>query len=279
MLFDSHSHLNFKAFNDDRAVVIARCKEAGMKVVNVGAALVTSEKAVEIADGQNFYASLGLHPIHVFDEEFVVEDYQKLIDQNPNRIVAMGETGFDYYHLDMSFQKGAKSVEEIKAKQKKVFLQHLELAKKNNLAVIVHGRNDKPASLGSSQGGDESNAYQDIFQLLKEFGYQRGVVHCFGGDATEAKKIADLGFYIGITGIVTFDKTGILEQIVREMPLAKILIETDAPYLAPEPYRGKRNEPIYVKHVAEKIGQILGKSTEEIIEITGNNASRLFNIK
>lgn len=268
MLFDSHSHLNFKAFNDDRLVVIARCQEAGMKVVNVGAAYATSEKAVEIADGQIFYASLGLHPIHVFDEEFKIEDYQKLITENPGKIVAMGETGFDYFHLDMSFQKGAQSVEEIKAKQKKVFLQHLDLAKKNNLAVIVHGRNGK----------DEPNAYQDILQLLKEFGYQRGVVHCFGGNPAEAKQVVDLGFYIGITGIVTFDKTGVLEQIVRETPLDRILIETDAPYLAPEPYRGKRNEPMYVKHVAEKIGQILGKSTEEIIEITGQNAARLFYI-
>lgn len=269
MLVDSHSHLNFKAFNDDRPVVIARCREAGMKVVNVGAAYATSEKAVEIADGRNFYAALGLHPIHVFDEEFKVADYQKLIEENPGKVVAMGETGFDYYHLDMSFQKGAKSVEEIKAKQKEVFLHHLELAKKNNLAVIVHGRNGK----------DEPRAYQDIYNLLKEFGYSRGVVHCFGGNLAEAKQVVDLGFYIGITGIVTFDKTGVLEQIVREVSLDHILIETDAPYLAPEPYRGKRNEPIYTEYVAEKIGQIRGKTTEEIIEITGNNAINLFKLK
>jgi TatD DNase family protein len=268
MLVDSHAHLNFQAFNEDRAAVIARCKNAGLLVVNVGAAKATSQKAVDIADGQNFYASLGLHPIHVFDEEFEINDYQKLIDDNGGKVVAMGETGFDYFHLDMSFAKGAKSVAEIKDKQKKVFLQHLELAKKNNLAVIVHGRNGK----------NEPNAYQDIYNLLKTYGYTRGVVHCFGGNLSEAKQLVDLGFYIGITGIITFDKTGTLEEIIREIPLEQILIETDAPYLAPEPYRGKRNEPLYVKYVAEKIAQIKEKSVEDIIEITGDNAKSLFNL-
>ncbi len=269
MLFDSHSHLNFQAFDEDREKVIARCRTAGMQVVNVGAAFGTSKKAVEIADGKNFYASLGLHPIHVFDEEFDLTAFQSLIDQNPGKVVAMGETGFDYYHLDMSFAKGAKSVEEIKAKQKKVFLQHIELAQKNNLAVIVHGRN----------GENEPSAYQDIYQLLKTSGQKRGVVHCFGGNLAEAKQVTDIGFYIGITGIVTFDKTGVLEQMVREISLEQILIETDAPYLTPEPHRGKRNEPLYVQYVAEKIAKILGKDTEEIIQITNHNAKKLFNIK
>ncbi len=268
MLFDSHTHLNFKAFSEDRDAVMTSCKEAGMQVVNVGAAFDTSQKAVEIADGQNFYAALGLHPIHVFDEEFDVVAYQQLIDKNSDKIVAMGETGFDYFHLDMAFAKGAKSVEEIKAKQKKVFLQHIELAQKNNLAVIVHGRN----------GQDEPGAYQDIVSLLKESGQKRGVVHCFGGNLEQAKQLVDLGFYIGMTGIVTFDKTGVLEEIIKSIPLTSILIETDAPYLCPVPHRGKRNEPLYVEYVAEKIAQILNKEKKEIIEITASNAKKLFNI-
>ncbi len=259
--------------------MVARCRTAGMQVVNVGAAFDTSKKAVEIADGKNFYASLGLHPIHVFDEEFDIIAFQSLIDKNPGKVVAMGETGFDYYHLDMAFIKGAKSVEEIKELQKKVFLQHIELAQKNNLAVIVHGRNGEPASPYASQGGNEPSAYQDIYQLLKSSGQKRGVVHCFGGNLAEAKQVADIGFYIGITGIITFDKTGVLEQIVREIPLEQILIETDAPYLTPEPHRGKRNEPLYVQYVAEKIAKILGKDAEEIIQITNHNAKKLFNIK
>lgn len=268
MLFDSHTHLNFKAFNEDRVEIMAHCREAGMKIVNVGAALATSEKAIEIADAQNFYAALGLHPIHVFDEEFDTAVYQRLIDKNSDKVVAMGETGFDYFHLDMAFDKGAKSVEEIKAKQRQVFLQHIELAQKNNLAVIVHGRNGK----------DEPNAYQDIVKLLKESGQKRGVVHCFGGNIQEAQQVVDMGFYIGITGIVTFDKTGVLEEIIKSIPLTSILIETDAPYLCPVPHRGKRNEPLYVEYVAEKIAQILNKEKAEIIEITGHNAKKLFNI-
>lgn len=269
MLFDSHSHLNFKAFDEDRKQVIERCQQAGMRVVNVGAAYDTSEKAVAIADAKQLYASIGLHPIHVFDEEFIVTDYQKLIDLNQNKVVAMGETGLDYFHLDMAFAKGAKSLPEIKSLQKQVFLSHLELAKKNNLAVIVHGRNGK----------EEPEAYQDIYQVLKDFAYTRGVVHCYGGNLLEAKMFVELGFYLGFTGIVTFDKTGVLEEIMKWIPMDKILIETDAPYLAPEPYRGKRNEPIYVQYVAEKIVKIKGQTVAEIIDITGNNALKLFNLK
>lgn len=277
MLFDSHTHLNFKAFNEDRAEVMTRCRQAGLSAVNVGAAYDTSQKAVEIADGQNFYASLGLHPIHVFDEDFAADKFQSLIDQYPGKIVAMGETGFDYYHFDMSFAKGAQSIEEIKARQKKVFLQHIELAQKNNLAVIVHGRNGKPTS--PSPDKDEAEAYRDICQLLKESKIKRAVVHCFGGSVEEAQELAQMGFYIGVTGIITFDKTGILEKIVRTIPLEQILIETDAPYLAPEPYRGKRNEPLYVEYVAEKISHILAKEKSEIIAITNQNAKNLFNLK
>lgn len=269
MLIDSHSHLNFKAFAEDLAEVIKRCSDADMKVINVGAAFATSQTAAELAQAnQNFYASIGLHPIHVFDEEFKIPDYQKLIDGNKDKIVAMGETGFDYYHSDEVLAKGAKSVEEIRDKQTMVFLSHIELAKANNLALIVHGRNNQ-----------QNNAYQDIYQTLKESGFSRGVVHCFGGSLSEAKLLVDLGFYLGFTGILTFDKTGVVAEIAKWLPLEQVLIETDAPYLTPVPMRGKRNEPIYVRHVAEKLAEIKGKSVEEIIEITGNNAIQLFNLK
>lgn len=276
MLFDSHSHLNFKAFNEDRSAVMSRCIQAGMKVLNVGAAASSSQAAVDIADSQSFYAALGLHPIHVFDEEFDVVSYQKLITAHPDKIVAMGETGFDYWHLQESLDKGAQSIAEIKAKQKKVFLQHVELAKKNNLALVVHGRNGKPAV---ESGEEELLAYQDIYNLLKDINYARGVIHCYGGNLEQAKLFTQLGFYLGFTGIVTFDKTGVLEEILKWMPMDKILIETDAPYLAPIPYRGKRNEPVYVQAVAQKIAQIKDVSAEEMVAITGQNAMNLFNIK
>jgi TatD DNase family protein len=270
MLIDSHCHLNFKAYKDDLSEVIGRCHQAGMKVINVGAALVSSDKAVELAiANDNMYAALGLHPIHVYDEKFNLVAFQDLIDNNKDRVVAIGETGLDYFHLWQCLEKGAGSIEEVKKKQKEVFVSHIKLALDNDLPLIVHGRNGK----------EDKTAYQDIYNTLKEAGAKKGVIHCYGGDIAEAKKFVALGFHLGFTGIVTFDKTGVLEEIVKWIPTDKMLIETDAPYLSPEPYRGKRNEPIYVRHVAEKVAEIKGLSVEEVIEISGNNAIELFNLK
>ena len=277
MLVDSHAHLNFKAYNDDLSEVIGRCHNENMKVVNVGAAYDTSKKAIELANKNNhLYASIGLHPIHVYDEEFKVADYQSLINDAEGKVVAIGETGFDYWHLQEILDKGAKTVEEIKSTQEEVFRSHIKLAIKNNLALIIHGRNGKPAS--PSQGEDKPDAYKDIYRVLKDEGAKKGVVHCYGGNIEEAKMFISLGFHIGFTGIVTFDKTDVLRDIIKWIPLDKMLIETDSPYLSPVPYRGKRNEPIYVRYVAEKIAEIRAKSVEEIIEISGNNAINLFNL-
>ena len=270
MLIDSHSHLNFKVYKDDLSEVIGRCRQAGMKVINVGAALDTSIGAIEIAKQEkDMYATIGLHPIHVFDEKFDPEVYQKIIDDNPGQVVAMGETGFDYFHMWQNLEKGAASIEEAKAKQAEVFRQHIELAKKNNLPVMVHGRNGK----------DDPNAYRDIYNLLKDSDYNRGMVHCYGGSLEEAKKFVELGFHIGFTGIATFDKTGVLEEIIKWIPNDKMIIETDAPYLTPVPHRGKRNEPIFVKYVAERIAQIKGMTVDEVIEVSSNNSIKLFNLK
>lgn len=269
MLVDTHAHLNFKAYNDDRAEVIARCHQANMKVLNIGAALATSQTAVELALADpDLYAAVGLHPIHVFDEEFKIGEYQKLIVRGAKKLVALGESGFDYHHLQEILDKGASSVTAIKKKQEEVFRQHIALARENNLALVVHGRNGK----------DEPRVYQDIYRVLQEEHWTRGVIHCYGGNLAEAKIFVEQGFYLGFTGIVTFDKTGVLEEIIRWLPLYRILIETDSPYLTPEPYRGQRNEPAYVRYVAEKVAQIKGKTVEEIMEITGNNAINLFKL-
>ncbi|MBT4349947.1 TatD family hydrolase [bacterium] len=260
MLIDSHTHLNFQAYDDDRAEVIDHCQQAKMALINVGAAFDSSQKAVELAQqNKNFYASIGLHPIHVLDEEFKIADYQKLIDSNPEKVIAIGETGLDYFHN-----------QDTKEKQEEIFLQHIELAKKNDLALIIHGRNDKENRL---------DVYQDIYNILKEQQVREAVVHCFGGSLEQARLILDLELYLGFTGIVTFDKTGVLAEIIKMMPLDKILIETDAPYLTPVPYRGKRNEPVYVKEVAVKIAEIKNMNVEEVIKITGDNAKQLFKIK
>ncbi|MFA6307780.1 MAG: TatD family hydrolase [Patescibacteria group bacterium] len=270
MLIDSHAHLNFEAYKDDLSAVIGRSCQANMRVINIGAAYDTSLKAVNLALAEpSFFSAIGLHPVHVYDEEFNVEHFQDLIHSAKGRVVAMGETGFDYFHLWQSLEKGAKDIAEIKAKQETVFRNHIKLAKENKLALVVHGRNGK----------EDKTAYQDIYRVLKDEGFTRGVIHCYGGNLEEAKAFVALGLYIGFTGIVTFDKTGVLEEIVKWIPEDKMLIETDAPYLSPVPNRGKRNEPIYVKHVAEKIAEIKNKSVEEIIEITGNNAIKLFGLK
>jgi TatD DNase family protein len=260
MLIDSHTHLNFKAYKDDLSEVVDRCHQADMKVINVGAAYDTSVRAVELTKEPDFYASIGLHPIHVFEEEFDVAKYQELINNNKNKIIAIGETGFDYWHM---------TPEEGKAKQQEVFAAHIELAKKNNLPIIVHGRNGK----------NHPTAYQDIYNILKSHDINKGVIHCYGGNLEEAKKFVDLGFHLGFTGIVTFDKTEDLREIVKWIPFGKMLIETDAPYLAPVPFRGKQNEPAYVKYVAQTIAKLRNMLEEDVVEITGQNAIELFNLK
>ena len=269
MLVDSHAHLNFQAFSDDLSAVIDRCHQVPMKVINVGARYDSSKRAVELADAKNFYAALALHPIHVYDEEFAVDKFQELIDKNKGKIVAIGETGLDYWHLQEIIDKGAKSIEAIKQKQEAVFRAHIKLARDNDLPLIIHCRFSE----------DEPRAYDDVYKILKQEGIGRGVIHCYVGDLAGAKKFVDLGFYLGFNGIITFDKTDDLREIVKWVPLEQMLIETDCPWLTPVPFRGKRNEPAYVRYVAQKIASLRGMSEEEIIEVTGNNAIKLFNLR
>lgn len=268
MLFDSHTHLNFHAFGEDLSDVIKHCQAFPMSLVNIGAAYDTSLKAVELAkNNKNFYASLGLHPIHVFDEAFDAAKYQVLISENKNEVVALGETGLDYYHFSEVEEKYGVDFATYQAKQAEVFIQHIKLAKQNDLALVVHGRNDKENKL---------NCYQDILSILKEQQVAKAVTHCFGGNLADAKDFIAAGFYLGFTGIITFDKTGVLESIIKIMPRDKILIETDAPYLTPVPFRGKRNEPVNTQYVAEKIAEILNLTKAEVIELTYQNAKNLF---
>lgn len=265
MLFDSHTHLSFKAFADDRQAVVVRVKDAGMSIMNVGAQYATSLEAVAMALQYQFcYASVGLHPIHVFDEDFHVSEYQQLIDDSQGRVRAIGECGIDYWHI----KRADLPLAEVKRKQYEVFRQHIELAKRNDLALMIHGRNGK----------EDETAYQDIYAITQELGVKRATVHCYGGTLGEAKRFAAAGFFLGITGIITFDKTGRLEEIVRELPLERLLIETDAPYLTPEPYRGQRNEPPYVLEVAKAIAAIKEVTVEKVVVQTEVNAKKLFAI-
>lgn len=262
MIIDSHSHLNFEAFDADRQEVIQDCQVQKTWMINVGAQLATSRLAVEIAEKyeQGVYAAIGLHPIHVsgsdfHPEAFNADDYRALA-KSSGKVVALGETGIDFFHSDHNFDI-----------QKKVFTKHLDLARELGLPVIVHGRNSKDGV---------KDAYQKILSILNEANFNRGVIHCYGGNVDQVLEFAKLGFYIGFTGIVTFDKTGQLAKIIDSLPLNAILIETDCPYLSPEPYRGKRNQPQYVKHVAEKIAEIKGIKYNEVVEATVKNSFDLF---
>jgi Tat protein secretion system quality control protein TatD with DNase activity/predicted alpha/beta hydrolase family esterase len=451
MLIDTHAHLNFKAYDSGREAVIKRCQEKKMSVINVGAQFATSKFAVDLAKKQAFfYASVGLHPIHVFDEPFKQEDYQKLIN---DKVVAIGETGLDFWHLkfleepykivllhgwggnkddrffpwldelltkaghqvirfnlpntylpkqdkwlkeikkqigyvnqktiligfslggsaslrfletlsdekigaafliatpythqanipvindffrepfnwdnikdasenffiygsdddnfmdldyleelakklngqfrsfkdlkhfeikklpelaeDLNFiisqlNQKLPTVQHIITKQQEIFLEHIQLAKKNNLALICHGRN----------GLENREVYEEMLEILIKQKMPRAVMHCYGYNIVTAKKIASHGYYIGIDGPVTFKKKAEeVQQMAKEIPLDKILIETDCPYLAPEPFRGQKNEPMYVEYVAAKIAELKNIDKEKVIEQTWQNARELFRLK
>ncbi|MDD5022201.1 MAG: TatD family hydrolase [Endomicrobiaceae bacterium] len=268
MLIDTHAHLNFKAFENNLIDVAKRCENYPMSVINVGAQFETSRKAVEITKYKNFYASLGLHPIHVFDEDFILEDYQKLISK---KVVAIGETGLDYFHSPKSEENNKAITQSVVAKQVEIFEAHIKLAKNNNLPLILHGRN-------SNDDFTLQTVYFDMCKILDSHNYYNGVFHCFSGSQMEAKTIIDNGMYIGFTGIITYPNAENLRDIVKYVSIDRILIETDSPYLAPQKYRGESNEPIYVLEVAKEIAKIKDLSLEEVIEATYENAKKLFNL-
>lgn len=284
MLVDSHAHLNFQAFNQDLAEVVSRCQQKDMAVINIGSQSETSQRAIAIAqDGSyqqaRFFAAVGIHPIHLGGSELdlletkeaesrhsksaaeMFEDISKLVDKP--KVVAIGETGLDYFRLADDDQK-TKDI------QREYFVRQIELAKKNDLPLVLHCRGSKD---------DPFTAYDELLEILTDYPDVGGVIHCFGADSAMAKRFIDRGFYIGFTGIITFGKKSKdLRQVAVNAPLEKILIETDCPYLAPEPYRGKRNEPIYVEQVAEEVAKLKDVSVDEVIAVTGENAKRLFNL-
>lgn len=275
MLIDTHAHLNFNAFKKDSEAIIKDCLENNIWIINVGSQYSTSKRAVEIATRyeKGVYAAVGLHPIHLTEtevdeeeinfntkaEKFDTEKYKELVKNN--KVVAIGETGLDFYHIK-------RDDAETQEKQKETFLQQLKLAKEVNLPVILHCR----------------DAYEEMLEILKLADSQQllasgGVIHCFGGNLEQAKEFINFGFYIGITGIITFGKkAATLEEIVKKVKLKHILIETDCPYLAPEPYRGRRNQPQYVEWVARKVAEIKEISYNEVKETTFQNAINLFKL-
>jgi len=248
-LIDTHCHPQFPQYDGDRDDVIRHTLDGGVKMICVGTDLEMSEKAVKLAEKYDgIWAAVGLHPDEGLDREFDIGPYKKLAQEK--KVVAIGEAGLDYYRTT------EPKKHEI---QKDRFRQQIMLAKELNKPVILHYRQSQ----------------DDVLEILKDNPIS-GVAHSFSGTPEVAQKFFDLGFYIGFNGIVTF--TTQYDKTVISAPLDKILLETDAPLLAPVPYRGKRNEPLYMVEVAKKIAELKKISVEEVAEQTVKNANKLFGL-
>ncbi len=275
-MIDTHCHVQFNGYKEDREEVIGRCQEKNMILNAVGTQKDTSAAAVAIAEKYPFiYASIGLHPIHLFSthvdeeeskflsrEENFDYDYYKNLGQNP-KVIAIGECGLDLYRLPPE-----RSKEEVLAKQTQTFLAQYKLAQELCLPMVIHVR----------------EAHQEMVELLSGLSDKiKAVVHCYTGDWHFAQKYLDLGLNLGFTGVITFPpkksdpqiQLSLLE-VVEKCPLDRILIETDAPYLAPNAYRGKRCEPWMIEEVAKKIAELKSISLEEVLASTTQNAKNLF---
>ncbi|MEK7203102.1 MAG: TatD family hydrolase [Patescibacteria group bacterium] len=279
MLIDTHAHINFNKFKDDGDEVIHRSLDNNTWMILVGAEYRTSKRALEYANKYEtgVYAAVGLHPVHLSEiktngddydfisrqEDFNYDVYEKLAQFK--KVVAIGEIGLDYYHIAPTVDSA-----DIKKKQQEVFLSQLKLAKNLRLPVIIHCR----------------QAHDDMLEILKKFKKEFndqlpkdkswGVVHCFSGDENLAWRYFSLGMMISFTGVITFSAKW--DDLIRKAPIDKIMVETDCPFMTPEPFRGNRNEPLLVKYIAARIAEIKNLSLERIADITTNNAKILFNI-
>jgi TatD DNase family protein len=258
MLIDTHTHLDDARYDEDREATIARACEAGVAaLVTIGCDLATSRAAVALAEQYPFvYASIGVHPHevkHIQDDWY--DEFRRLAKHQ--KVVAYGEIGLDYHYNHSSPKE-----------QRDRFREQIQLARELKLPVIIHTR----------------EAQEDTIGILKEEKASDvgGVFHCFAGDAWLAKDALDLGFYLSFSGILTFQNAAMLREIAKTVPLDRVLIETDCPYLAPVPHRGKRNEPAYVTHVAAQLAALRadepGISPDTIALATARNAKRLFRI-
>lgn len=254
MLFDTHVHLNAEQFEEDLLEVIERANETGVEqMVVVGFDRPTIQKAMELVEAYDFmYASVGWHPVDAIDMTDEDLAWIEELSSHP-KVVALGEMGLDYY-----WDKSPKDI------QQEVFRKQIQLAKKVKLPIIIHNR----------------EATADLVTILKEEGAHEvgGIMHCFSGSVEVAKECMEMNFYISLGGPVTFKNAKKPKEVAKEIPLDKLLIETDCPYLAPHPYRGKRNEPAYVKLVAEQIAELKGISLAEVAKKTTENAKKLFDI-
>lgn len=255
MYIDTHVHLNADQYEEDVEAVIERAREAGVeKMVVIGFDRKTIKKAMELAERHPFiYVVIGWHPVDAIDCTEADLVWIESLAAHP-KVVGIGETGLDY-HWD-------KSPKDI---QQQLFRKQIRLAQKLNLPIVIHNR----------------EATADVIRILQEEKAEKtgGIMHCFGGSVETAKICIDMNFMISLGGPVTFKNAKAPKEVAKAIPLEYLLIETDAPYLAPHPYRGKRNEPAYVTLVAEEIANLKGLPVEQIAEMTTANALKVFNIK
>ena len=254
MIFETHAHYDDNRFDMDRDELLGSMSDHGVEfIVNIGAEMESCYSTLELTKKYDFiYGALGVHPDCVYD--LTDADYKWIEDHiNDDKIVAVGETGLDYYR------------EYDKAIQKDSFERQMDIARRNNKPIVVHSR----------------EAAQDTYEIMKANNAEEigGVVHCFSYPIEMADKFMDMGFYIGIGGVVTFKNSKKLQEVAAQMPLDRIVLETDCPYLAPDPHRGERNDSTYIKFVADKIAELRGISAEEVIEATTKNAKKMYKIE
>ncbi|MUT67724.1 TatD family hydrolase [Paenibacillus sp. NEAU-GSW1] len=253
-LFDTHTHMDSPKFDSDRAEAIARAREAGVELmVNIGFNRETIPTTIALAEQYDFiYAAVGWHPVDSIEMQPGDLEWIEQLCAHP-KVVAIGEIGLDY-HWDTS----PKEV------QHRVFREQIRLARKVRKPIVIHNR----------------DAHEDIVKILKEENASEvgGVMHCFSGSWETAKKCLDMNFYISFGGPVTFKNARVPKEVLERVPLDRLLIETDSPYLAPHPFRGKRNETAFVSYVADTAAEITGKSKDEIAKITMENGKKCFGI-
>ena len=252
MLFDTHAHMNDPVFDEDRDQLLLSLQEQGVGLVmNPGCSLENSLQAIAIAEKYDFvYAAVGTHP-DTADEvnEDVIQQYRQLCSHE--KVKAIGEIGVDYYYETIP--------REI---QLQAFRMQMELARETGLPVIIH----------------ERDAHDDGMKMVKEFKDVTGVFHCYSGSAEMARQLVNMGWYIGFTGVLTFKNARKAVETAQSIPLDQIVLETDCPFMAPEPFRGKRNHPGYLYRMAERLAELRGLSVEEIQQITTENGKRLYRI-
>ncbi len=250
-IFDTHSHYDDDQFDEDRYSLLSSAEKNGITgIVSCGCDIKSGKFNQILAEKfENFYFAAGFHPENL--EGSTLEDLKTIEDMaHDKKCVAIGEIGLDYHWMNSS-----------KEKQIEYFKAQIELAKKLDLPVIVHDR----------------EAHGDTLNILRK-AKPKGVLHCFSGSKEMAKEIIALGMYIGLNGVVTFKNARKSLEVVKEIPPERLVLETDCPYLAPEPHRGKRNDSSYIPFIAERIGDVLGKSAQDILNITAANAKRLYNL-